>query len=98
MMFMSHVSCLCHGYPTTGGCELKCSVLNEDKQLVTASQKAVYFFEPDERGICYGFEGHKKMVAWCGQVRKIHAVMKHVIRYLDMPLMSFHKTYDMIDA
>lgn len=43
-----------------GGCEIGCSVLNEEKQLVVARNEAVFFYEPEEKGICFGFEGKKK--------------------------------------
>eukprot|EP00808_Paulinella_micropora_P031042 g83159.t1 len=54
-----------------GGCELRCSVLTEEdassglgKQLVAARKEAVFFYDEDSKGICFGFDGLKKLVGW----------------------------------
>lgn len=47
-----------------GGCEIGCSILTEEKQLVVAQDQAVFFYEPEEKGICFGFEGKKHLVGW----------------------------------
>jgi hypothetical protein len=47
-----------------GGAELNCSVVNEDKKLVAARETAVYFYEPEEKGNCFGFDGQKKQLMW----------------------------------
>lgn len=41
-----------------------CSVLTEERSLVVARSEAVYFYEPEERGVCFGFEGEKVQVGW----------------------------------
>eukprot|EP00457_Paulinella_chromatophora_P001265 gb/GEZN01001267.1/.p1 GENE.gb/GEZN01001267.1/~~gb/GEZN01001267.1/.p1 ORF type:complete len:995 (+),score=149.02 gb/GEZN01001267.1/:333-2987(+) len=54
-----------------GGCELRCSVLSEaengsgfGQQLVAARKEAVFFYDEDSKGICFGFDGMKKLVGW----------------------------------
>jgi len=32
--------------------------------LVVAREHAVYFYEPEEKSICFGFEGTKRSVGW----------------------------------
>ncbi|GAB6019030.1 Vacuolar protein sorting-associated protein 11 [Chamberlinius hualienensis] len=49
------------------GCPVKCTTLTDftqDTLLVMANEKAVYFFQPDGRGPCLGFEGQKMILHW----------------------------------
>lgn len=54
-----------------GGCELNCSVVTDEndtsgfgQQLVAARREAVFFYDVDSKGICFGFDGLKKSVGW----------------------------------
>jgi len=47
-----------------GGAELKCSLVNEERRLVAGRAEAVYFYEAEEKSICFGFEGTKKVLRW----------------------------------
>eukprot|EP01006_Ploeotia_vitrea_P016610 TRINITY_DN47362_c0_g1_i1.p1 TRINITY_DN47362_c0_g1~~TRINITY_DN47362_c0_g1_i1.p1 ORF type:complete len:971 (+),score=548.72 TRINITY_DN47362_c0_g1_i1:368-2914(+) len=47
-----------------GGCAVNCAVLNDKQQLVVGRDEAVFFYDADDKGICFGFEGVKKRVGW----------------------------------
>ena len=58
------------GYPITqldwdGGAVAGCATVTDTKQLVTA-REAVYFYDPDERGVCYGLTDPKRHALWFG--------------------------------
>ncbi|KAM5132463.1 vacuolar protein sorting-associated protein 11 homolog [Mantella aurantiaca] len=49
------------------GCSLRCSTMSDpsqDMQFVVAGNECVYLYQPDERGPCFAFEGHKLTVHW----------------------------------
>ena len=51
----------------THGCGLRCSALSDpsqDLQFIVAGDECVYLYQPDERGPCFAFEGHKLIVHW----------------------------------
>ncbi|XP_064424845.1 vacuolar protein sorting-associated protein 11 homolog [Latimeria chalumnae] len=51
----------------THGCSLRCSALtdpSQDMQFIVAGDECVYLYQPDERGPCFAFEGHKLFVHW----------------------------------
>ena len=47
-----------------GGAPEHCSVANETRQLICGREQAVYFYETEEKGICFGFDGDKQEVGW----------------------------------
>eukprot|EP01083_Nonionella_stella_P075667 205784_1 len=47
-----------------GGCDLKCSAVTSDHQLVVGRSEACYFHDVEEKGPCFGFEGEKKIIRW----------------------------------
>lgn len=49
------------------GCPPRCVTMTDSKQdslLVVARKEAVYFYQPDGRGPCLGFEGEKLIIHW----------------------------------
>eukprot|EP00898_Chlorokybus_atmophyticus_P007261 jgi/Chlat1/7536/Chrsp62S00554 len=46
------------------GAQRHCAVVSEAQELVVGRDEAVYFFEVDDRGPCFVFEGHKVLMAW----------------------------------
>uniref|UniRef100_A0A3B3RJX0 Vacuolar protein sorting-associated protein 11 homolog n=1 Tax=Paramormyrops kingsleyae TaxID=1676925 RepID=A0A3B3RJX0_9TELE len=51
----------------THGCALHCSALtdpSQDSQFIVAGDECVYLYQPDERGPCFAFEGHKLLAHW----------------------------------
>ncbi|XP_042136697.1 vacuolar protein sorting-associated protein 11 homolog isoform X2 [Peromyscus maniculatus bairdii] len=51
----------------THGCGLRCSALSDpsqDLQFIVAGDECVYLYQPDERGPCFAFEGHKLITHW----------------------------------
>ncbi|XP_027691427.1 vacuolar protein sorting-associated protein 11 homolog isoform X2 [Vombatus ursinus] len=51
----------------THGCGLRCSALSDpsqDLQFIVAGDECVYLYQPDERGPCFAFEGHKLIAHW----------------------------------
>uniref|UniRef100_A0A4W4G2E4 Vacuolar protein sorting-associated protein 11 homolog n=1 Tax=Electrophorus electricus TaxID=8005 RepID=A0A4W4G2E4_ELEEL len=51
----------------THGCALRCSALtdpSQDSQFIVAGNECVYLYQPDERGPCFAFDGHKILVHW----------------------------------
>nr|XP_051693658.1 vacuolar protein sorting-associated protein 11 homolog isoform X2 [Oryctolagus cuniculus] len=51
----------------THGCGLRCSALSDpsqDLQFIVAGDDCVYLYQPDERGPCFAFEGHKLIAHW----------------------------------
>ncbi|KAA0704039.1 Vacuolar protein sorting-associated protein 11 -like protein [Triplophysa tibetana] len=51
----------------THGCGLRCSALtdpSQDSQFIVAGDDCVYLYQPDERGPCFAFEGHKLLTHW----------------------------------
>ncbi|XP_028322374.1 vacuolar protein sorting-associated protein 11 homolog [Gouania willdenowi] len=51
----------------THGCALRCSSLadpSQDSQFIVAGDECVYLYQPDERGSCFAFDGHKLLVHW----------------------------------
>src|SRR5690606_26439580 len=44
------------------GCESGCSTLSNDGDLVIAQREGVWFYKPDGKGPCFGFEGKKLMI------------------------------------
>uniref|UniRef100_A0A3Q3BB75 VPS11 core subunit of CORVET and HOPS complexes n=1 Tax=Kryptolebias marmoratus TaxID=37003 RepID=A0A3Q3BB75_KRYMA len=49
------------------GCALRCSSLSDpsqDSQFVVAGNECVYLYQPDERGPCFAFDGHKLLALW----------------------------------
>ncbi|KAM3600652.1 uncharacterized protein V6R79_000323 [Siganus canaliculatus] len=51
----------------THGCALHCSSLadpSQDSQFIVAGDECVYLYQPDERGPCFAFDGHKLLVHW----------------------------------
>lgn len=51
----------------THGCALRCSALtdpSQDSQFIVAGDDCVYLYQPDERGPCFAFEGHKLLTHW----------------------------------
>ncbi|XP_032976890.1 vacuolar protein sorting-associated protein 11 homolog isoform X2 [Rhinolophus ferrumequinum] len=51
----------------THGCGLRCSALSDpsqDLQFIVAGNECVYLYQPDERGPCFAFEGHKLIAHW----------------------------------
>ncbi|XP_023235262.1 vacuolar protein sorting-associated protein 11 homolog [Centruroides sculpturatus] len=51
------------------GCRPKCSVMSDakkncDDQFVVGRNDAIYFYQPDERGPCFAFEGEKVILHW----------------------------------
>ncbi|XP_076968804.1 vacuolar protein sorting-associated protein 11 homolog [Tamandua tetradactyla] len=51
----------------THGCGLHCSALSDpsqDLQFIVAGDECVYLYQPDERGPCFAFEGHKLIAYW----------------------------------
>ncbi|XP_004456349.1 vacuolar protein sorting-associated protein 11 homolog isoform X1 [Dasypus novemcinctus] len=51
----------------THGCGLRCSALSDpsqDLQFIVAGDECVYLYQPDERGPCFAFEGHKLIAYW----------------------------------
>lgn len=51
----------------THGCGLHCSALSDpsqDLQFIVAGDECVYLYQPDERGPCFAFEGHKLIAHW----------------------------------
>lgn len=49
-----------------GGCELHCSVLNEQKNLICAKEdpQGIFFYDAKEKSKCFIFDGVKKFVGW----------------------------------
>uniref|UniRef100_A0A8C9U302 Vacuolar protein sorting-associated protein 11 homolog n=1 Tax=Scleropages formosus TaxID=113540 RepID=A0A8C9U302_SCLFO len=51
----------------THGCALNCSALtdpSQDSQFIVAGDDCVYLYQPDERGPCFAFDGHKLLAHW----------------------------------
>lgn len=51
----------------THGCALRCSCLadpSQDSQFIVAGDECVYLYQPDERGPCFAFDGHKLLAHW----------------------------------
>lgn len=51
----------------THGCALRCSSLadpSQDSQFIVAGDDCVYLYQPDERGPCFAFDGHKLLAHW----------------------------------
>ncbi|XP_062869801.1 vacuolar protein sorting-associated protein 11 homolog [Trichomycterus rosablanca] len=51
----------------THGCALRCSALtdpSQDSQFIVAGDDCVYLYQPDERGPCFAFDGHKILAQW----------------------------------
>jgi len=51
----------------THGCALRCSSLadpSQDSQFIVAGEECVYLYQPDERGPCFAFDGHKLLAHW----------------------------------
>ncbi|CAB1316601.1 unnamed protein product [Coregonus sp. 'balchen'] len=51
----------------THGCALRCSALTDpyqDSQFIVAGDECVYLYQPDERGPCFAFDGHKLLAHW----------------------------------
>ncbi|KAK3522019.1 hypothetical protein QTP70_021383 [Hemibagrus guttatus] len=51
----------------THGCALRCSALtdpSQDSQFIVAGDDCVYLYQPDERGPCFAFDGHKILAHW----------------------------------
>ena len=51
----------------THGCALHCSALTDpyqDSQFIVAGDECVYLYQPDERGSCFAFDGHKLLAYW----------------------------------
>ena len=51
----------------THGCGLRCSALSDPSQdlhFIVAGDECVYLYQPDERGPCFAFEGHKLIAHW----------------------------------
>lgn len=51
----------------THGCALRCSSLSDpsqDSQFIVAGDECVYLYQPDERGPCFAFDGHKLLAHW----------------------------------
>uniref|UniRef100_A0A3B5K6S1 Vacuolar protein sorting-associated protein 11 homolog n=1 Tax=Takifugu rubripes TaxID=31033 RepID=A0A3B5K6S1_TAKRU len=51
----------------THGCSLRCSCLadpSQDSQFIVAGDECVYLYQPDERGPCFAFDGHKLLAHW----------------------------------
>ncbi|PWA27281.1 hypothetical protein CCH79_00020294, partial [Gambusia affinis] len=51
----------------THGCALCCSSLadpSQDSQFIVAGDECVYLYQPDERGPCFAFDGHKLLTHW----------------------------------
>nr|XP_043898783.1 vacuolar protein sorting-associated protein 11 homolog [Solea senegalensis] len=51
----------------THGCALRCSSLadpSQDSQFIVAGDECVYLYQPDERGPCFAFDGHKLFAHW----------------------------------
>ncbi|XP_008278304.1 vacuolar protein sorting-associated protein 11 homolog [Stegastes partitus] len=51
----------------THGCALQCSSLadpSQDSQFIVAGDECVYLYQPDERGPCFAFDGHKLLAHW----------------------------------
>lgn len=48
----------------TNGCEVGRAVMSDEQDLVAARTEAVYFYEADGRGPCFGFDGEKKALLW----------------------------------
>uniref|UniRef100_A0A3P8YJ81 Vacuolar protein sorting-associated protein 11 homolog n=1 Tax=Esox lucius TaxID=8010 RepID=A0A3P8YJ81_ESOLU len=51
----------------THGCALRCSALtdpSQDSQFIVAGDDCVYLYQPDERGPCFAFDGHKLLAHW----------------------------------
>ncbi|KAM9221386.1 vacuolar protein sorting-associated protein 11 homolog isoform 1-T1 [Dugong dugon] len=51
----------------THGCGLRCSALSDpsqDLQFIVAGDECVYLYQPDERGPCFAFDGHKLIAHW----------------------------------
>lgn len=51
----------------THGCALRCSSLadpSQDSQFIVAGDECVYLYQPDERGPCFAFDGHKLLAHW----------------------------------
>lgn len=51
----------------THGCALHCSSLadpSQDSQFIVAGDECVYLYQPDERGPCFAFDGHKLLAHW----------------------------------
>ncbi|XP_038609321.1 vacuolar protein sorting-associated protein 11 homolog isoform X3 [Tachyglossus aculeatus] len=49
------------------GCGLRCSALSDpaqDLQFIVAGDECVYLYQPDERGPCFAFDGHKLIARW----------------------------------
>lgn len=49
------------------GCALRCSALtdpSQDSQFIVAGDDCVYLYQPDERGPCFAFDGHKILAHW----------------------------------
>lgn len=49
------------------GCALRCSCLadpSQDSQFIVAGDECVYLYQPDERGPCFAFDGHKLLAHW----------------------------------
>lgn len=51
----------------THGCSLRCSCMadpSQDSQFIVAGDECVYLYQPDERGPCFAFDGHKLLAHW----------------------------------
>ncbi|TRY90571.1 hypothetical protein DNTS_018353 [Danionella cerebrum] len=51
----------------THGCGLRCSAItdpSQDSQFIVAGDECVYLYQPDERGPCFAFDGHKLLTHW----------------------------------
>eukprot|EP01114_Cavostelium_apophysatum_P016791 TRINITY_DN4846_c1_g1_i1.p1 TRINITY_DN4846_c1_g1~~TRINITY_DN4846_c1_g1_i1.p1 ORF type:complete len:953 (+),score=293.87 TRINITY_DN4846_c1_g1_i1:58-2916(+) len=48
----------------TKGCGVGCCVMNDEQEMVIGRNEAVYFYESDGMGPCFGFEGDKKLLSW----------------------------------
>lgn len=41
-----------------------CAIMTSESEMVIGRNEAVYFYEPDGIGPCFGFEGEKKLLSW----------------------------------
>eukprot|EP01027_Heterolobosea_sp_BB2_P011996 GEZU01017408.1.p1 GENE.GEZU01017408.1~~GEZU01017408.1.p1 ORF type:complete len:1030 (+),score=311.54 GEZU01017408.1:190-3090(+) len=46
------------------GCKAGCSTMSDEGELIVGKNDAVYFYDVDARGACYGFEGKKHLLSW----------------------------------
>ncbi|KAH9095721.1 hypothetical protein LEN26_017769 [Aphanomyces euteiches] len=49
------------------GVALHCGVVSDDGDMAVGQNDAVYFYSPEERSVCFGFEGEKKYLSFFKQ-------------------------------